>query len=161
MPPKEKPLADRFWPKVRKSDGCWEWTAAITNKGYGMLGGPGGAAGRKLTAHRISWELHCGPVPQGLCVLHRCDNRRCVRPEHLFLGTFQDNTADMFAKGRNGPGGPLGERASSAKLTADAVVAIRAAAAAGVSQRELGRTHGVARQSIRAIVRRESWAHIA
>jgi hypothetical protein len=98
-------VEERFWAKVRTSKGCWEWTACTRN-GYGRLGLNGGVA----DAHRLSWEMHYGQIPNGLCVLHHCDNRLCVRPDHLFLGTRGDNIADMDAKGRRGiyyPPAPL------------------------------------------------------
>ena len=97
-----KPIANRFWPKVQKSDGCWLWTGAIKSNGYGHIGseGPGGYL-KVRTTHRVSWELHFGPIPAGLLVLHRCDVRNCVRPDHLFLGTHTDNMLDCIAKGRD------------------------------------------------------------
>jgi hypothetical protein len=93
------PLAVRFWAKVQKSAGCWTWTANHLPKGYGVIGVGAADQGLKL-AHRVSWEIHFGPIPAGLFVCHRCDNPPCVRPDHLFLGTVQDNVDDMVAKGR-------------------------------------------------------------
>ena len=100
MPGAKRTLAERFWSKVRKADGCWEWTGAATERGYGVLGrGERGLGNEK--AHRVSWMLHHGQIPDGLWVLHRCDNPKCVRPDHLFLGTSDDNIADMHAKSQN------------------------------------------------------------
>lgn len=89
----------RFWAKVRLSDGCWEWTASLSSQGYGMLK-VGGKHGAAMRAHRLSWLLHHGEIPAGQCVLHHCDNRLCVRPDHLFLGSQLDNIADRDKKGR-------------------------------------------------------------
>ena len=102
-------LEERFWPKVNK-DGpihptlgtrCWLWTAGTNGHGYGAFHpGPGRRGMGK--AHRISWTIANGPIPDGLGVLHRCDNPPCVNPAHLFLGTDQENHRDMDAKGRHG-----------------------------------------------------------
>lgn len=92
------PVEDRFWSFVSKSDdeGCWEWSGHRDKNGYGTLA----ISSRPVGAHRVSWTINYGPIPDGLCVLHRCDNPPCVRPDHLFLGTSQDNTIDMIRKNR-------------------------------------------------------------
>lgn len=94
------PIADRFWKFVSKqSSGCWEWIGCLSTKGYGKI-----AAGRDRygvrEAHRVSWEIHNGKIPDGKWVLHRCDNPPCVNPEHLWLGTARENVRDCVSKGR-------------------------------------------------------------
>lgn len=87
-----------FMTKVEpQQSGCWHYTGFINKGGYGTIGFRGN---RCFLAHRVSWILHVGEIPQGLFVLHKCDNRKCVNPDHLFLGTIQDNVDDMYAKGR-------------------------------------------------------------
>jgi hypothetical protein len=101
--PKPKPLAERFEEMVRRlpgDDACWEWTGAVCKAGYGRIG-EGGRGGRHLLVHRVAWELANGPIPAGMVVRHHCDNRRCVRPSHLELGSQADNLCDM-AKRRRG-----------------------------------------------------------
>jgi hypothetical protein len=89
-------LEERFWKRVHKSDGCWEFSGGRHQFGYGLIQ----ANHKCVGAHRVSWEIHFGPIPDGLWVLHACDNPSCVRPDHLFLGTVGDNTRDASAKGR-------------------------------------------------------------
>lgn len=154
----EKMIA-RFWRKVERGDGCWNWRAGITKAGYGQM-----QRGRRgegmLLAHRVSWELHRGAIPDGLFVCHHCDNRRCVRPTHLFLGTAADNNADMRAKGRARDVGPRGTAARSAKLNDAQVLYVRFALSDGRRGCELARELGVTQALISAIKLRRIWTHI-
>lgn len=98
---KHKNKVMRFWNRVNKTeDGCWEWTGSKLPTGYGHLK----FDNIQTYAHRVSWSLCVGEIPDGLCVLHHCDNPCCVKPDHLFLGTMLDNMHDRDAKGRNNKG---------------------------------------------------------
>lgn len=156
MPPRTKPLIDRFSTKYRVNteNGCWEWTDAKLRDGYGQIGlGPRGAGfGR---AHRVSYELFCGPIPDGMLVCHRCDNRICVNPEHLFLGTSADNLADMTKKGRRARIGHPGSTNPSAKLNAQDALAIRSTQ--NEHWRELAKRYGVGKTTIYGIRSGKLW----
>lgn len=139
---------------VDPNSGCWLWTASITPKGYGHI-----SAGYSLKmAHRVSWELHKGAIPDGMLVCHKCDVRSCVNPDHLFLGTSADNTADMMAKGRHRPPAPVvGEKNHSAKLTQDQAIEILAAEE---TQTELAKKFNISQSLVSSIRTRQSWNHI-
>ncbi len=145
----------RFWAKVvkRGPDECWLWIGAIKSNGYGHL-----SRGRRgegtVMAHRLSYKLHHGHIPEGMEICHRCDVRNCVNPRHLFVGTSADNHADMVAKGRE----LRGERNPQAKLTEAEVLAIR-----GSEQHsdELAQFYGVSREHVDRLRRGTSWAHLA
>lgn len=115
-------VEDRFWEKVSKQDGdkCWEWLGSLNKpkNGYGCFN----VKRKPVYAHRYSYTLHYGPIPDGLLVLHRCDNPKCVRPDHLFLGTHQANLDDAKAKQRM----PHSHKHWNTKLTVDQVRSIRA-----------------------------------
>lgn len=153
-------LEFRFWRKVKKGDGCWEWQGCQRSrrgKGYGSGGTYGIVVIRKraVSAHRVAWELTHGPIPDGLCVCHRCDNPTCVRPDHLFLGTQADNTADKMAKGRHRV--PCGQDHANHKLSEEDVRAIRAEPERHGVGAELARKYGVKQPTIWNIRARKSW----
>lgn len=133
----------RFWAKVEMGPFCWEWRGSLNTGGYGNLT----AASRAKLAHRASWEMHFGPIPDGLCVMHRCDNRRCVNPAHLVLGTYLDNNRDGFAKGRMRPRGKV-------PLTEAQQQEICARWLEGAKAAHLGREFGITPQGIARMVRR-------
>lgn len=154
-------LYERFWAKVRKSDGCWEWTARTRVTGYGRIA-VGAPSKKQSLAHRVSWEFAFGPVPDGLWVLHRCDNRLCVRIDHLFIGTPLDNVADMMSKGRWNADTewPRGEARVQHKWTEVDVRAIRDRVARGERRKAVARDYGMSITNLNAIVTRKLWSHV-
>ena len=141
---KSIPIDVRFWKFVQKTDTCWLWTGAKASWGYGMINS-GPPENHAIRAHRLSWEMHNGPIPDGMAVCHHCDTPACVNPDHLFLGTIADNNADMGAKGRRrGGGAPAGDDHPLRKLTDAEIAEIRTAYQPGrVTYKELGRRYGV------------------
>lgn len=152
------PLEERFWEKVDKSGSCWLWTGSLRTNGYGEIW----YEGRNHQAHRVSWMLFNGPIPEDMQVCHRCDVRACVRPDHLFLGTQVDNMVDCSEKGRiNTEVKALGEAHGSSKLTASEVTEIREKYSTGsYTQREIGQEYGVTQTTIGHVVRHETWTHL-
>lgn len=157
-----------FWSRVNKEGpipqhapelgACWTWTGVVDASGYARYG-------KKQKAHRLSWEIHFGPIPRGtgyhgVCVCHRCDNRRCVNPGHLFLGTHADNIEDMDRKGRRAHA--RGSLNPFSKLSEDDVAAIRQKYAPGVTtHEELAREFGVTKAAIGYVLRLGSWSHVS
>ena len=135
--------------------GCLVWTGCTDGgMGYGVVS----VSNRSVRTHRLAWEVaHRRPVPQGQCVLHRCDNPPCCNPEHLFLGTRADNLADMRAKGREA----RGERHGSARLGAEQIRAIRSAHREGASRYDLAHQYGVTHQHIHKIVTFKLWRNVS
>lgn len=146
-------LPERFWAKVNKTEGCWLWTASENGYGYGQIG-----TGPKRTnrAHVVSWILNKGPIPDGLCVLHRCDIRRCVNPDHLWLGTRDDNNKDAVEKRRNA----FGEKHGHCKLTVENIKEIRKLRKTGMAYRQISKLFPVNTIQIFRICNLQRWAHV-
>ena len=154
---------------VRRTEKCWEWAGTKHSNGYGLI--PWG--GRWVYAHRLAYELFKGQVPEGLDVLHSCDNPPCTKPEHLRAGTHKDNMADMVMRGRAShkrtkwsATHPLrlhperilrGERHPNARFTPETVRAIRRAGDQGISPTVLSRQYGVSATAISLIIKRKNW----
>lgn len=151
-------LADRFWARTDRSggpDACWEW------RGYRMPGGYGNLSidDRTQLTHRVAWQLTNGPIPDDLWVLHRCDNRPCCNPAHLFLGTTQDNSADRKAKGRNPD--KRGAKHHLTRLDDPAVLRIREIwSAGGRTQQSIASEFAISQPAVSEIVNRRKWAHL-
>ena len=159
----------RFWKRIDKARGapCWLWTGACSSFGHGHIK----IAGKLVGTHRVSWLIHKGDIPNGLCVLHKCDVPACTRPSHLFLGTKADNIRDMEAKGRRIPiSGERhrvrlhpelvrGESNGRARLNAAQVIEIRAKSDK-TTIAEIAREYGMSEGAIRHIVKRRHWSHI-
>lgn len=145
----------RFWKKVNKTEGCWNWTAGVLKGAfpYGrfMLNK------RKYLAHRLAYFFTQGFIPDDVDVLHKCDNPRCCNPDHLFLGTDIDNSRDCVAKGRHA----YGERSGQARLSAGDVRDLRELYAIGMSFARLAPLYGVNEATVRSAVRGDTWKHVA
>lgn len=156
-------LEERLIRKLRKGtiDDCWVFTGAIGKSGYGHIG-----VGKKIEGtHRVAFELWCGAIPHGLCVLHKCDVRACCNPNHLFLGTKGDNAKDMSRKGRQvfqqyPELAPIGELNGSAKLNSATVFKIKTLLTKGRSKRSLAKEFCVSRSLIQFIANGTVWSHL-
>lgn len=177
MPRQRTTPESRFWPRVDLSGDCWLWTGGLRGK-YGHID--------DMSTHRLAYLLVCGPIPDGLCVLHACDVPICVNPGHLFLGTKGDNNRDRARKGRSATGDmsglrlhpdrvargdrngmrvhpeavQRGERHKLARLTLESVREIkRRYRDGGVSQPDLAREYGVSQATIWKVLHRKAWPH--
>ena len=153
------PIEDRLWRRVDKNGSkigymdsrCWEWQGYRLKEGYGHI-----KEGKTMTlTHRLSWRVNFGEIPEAMLVLHRCDNPSCVNPDHLFLGTHQDNMDDRGAKGRQANQG--GEKNGRSKLDSISVIEIRNSL---LSRKELAKLYLVSKSLIDKIINRNVWTHI-
>jgi hypothetical protein len=161
----KQPLQERWINSYMISPitGCWVWTRDVAKVGYGRIC----VDGVRHYTHRFAWTMAYGPIPEGMCVCHACDNKRCVNPEHLWLGTDAENMADKLKKGRQSRGesrretmrrvARRGETHADAKLTGEQVLEIRASDA---TNRDLAKEFGVSTSCIYAIKARINWKHL-
>lgn len=169
MPKLEESDLNRFWTKVAITANpktCWEWNGVLNNRGYGSLM----VKDKRYLAHRLSYFINKKTDPQSLLVLHSCDNRKCLNPNHLFLGTAKDNTQDMIKKGRKGvydhslrdnTNIARGEKSGRSVLTKQKVLNIRESYQKdNVSQRSLAKKYKVHPATIQFIIERRNWKHI-
>lgn len=158
MPPRALPIKYRFEKHYDKTkDGCWNWTSA-TRTGYGYFG----VRGRMRMAHRVSYQLYVGTIPFGMFVCHHCDNRLCVRPDHLFIGTQKDNIQDMIRKGRQASTDRTrhkGETNGRAKLTEQLVRVIRTKRGR-ISSKTVAAQFNVSPSLVVKIWSRDIWSHV-
>jgi hypothetical protein len=147
-----KSLKERFEANYlpEPTSGCWIWVGSIMACGYGQIG----FNYRNNYAHRVSYELHRGPIAFGLQVCHSCDNKWCVNPDHLFLGTPQDNSSDMVRKSRQ----TAGEKNPMSRLTPELIQSILQAPG---TQREVAAKFGITQPHVSAIRSKKRWAHVA
>ncbi|MGH9571494.1 MAG: HNH endonuclease [Candidatus Angelobacter sp.] len=147
------PLKERFEAKIspEPTSGCWLWTGYVNYGGYGKISMPGK---RVKSAHRVSWEIRHGAIPEGKMVCHHCDVRKCVNPDHLFLGTVRENADDMKRKGRS----LSGERNRCARLTREQADEIKSLLAkGGLRQREIAARFGISIATVSLIKRGKVW----
>lgn len=145
-------LADRFWPKVDKTETCWLWTAGKDNKGYGCL-----ATGTGFDrAHRVAWILCNGEIKDGLEVCHKCDNPSCCNPDHLFLGTHAENMGDCVKKERQS----RGEKNGHAIITEEIVRSIRRLASQGMNRTSIANKFSLGKTHVDKIIWRTRWKHV-
>lgn len=150
--PRGRELETRFWGRVAQGEGCWIWQGATIPRGYGMVR----AGGRMQLSHRVAWMLTNGD-PGESQVLHTCDVRLCVNPDHLYLGDHAQNMRDRNERGRT----QRGERHVAAKLTEEDVRSVRARAAAGESHASIAADFGLQPCSVWSVVARRTWKHVA
>ena len=150
-----RPLDERLYEMIAIDEltGCWIWIGNIGTNGYGRIG----VDNVVCPTHRVSYEFHKGPIPDGLVLMHTCDVRPCINPDHLVPGTKKDNTADMMSKGRNKFWSRLGKANPAAKLDEEAVRHIRQRI---MTCRAYAELYGVSAPVVNKIMLRQNWKHV-
>jgi hypothetical protein len=160
-----KPVIDRVLDRVVRIpfSGCWIFTGAVNEAGYGIVG-TGGRGEPTDRTHRITYRHYCGPIPDGMFVCHSCDTPACCNPDHLFLGTNHDNVKDMLRKGRNSPPprNPhvVGSVHPGAKLHESIIPEMRKLYAEGWTQKQIAEKYGVARQTVSKVLNGKRFKHV-
>jgi len=145
-------LSERFWSKVDKKgeDECWNWLGALDSSNYGQIK----VNYERVKSNRLAYKLSCGEIPEGICVLHKCDNPKCCNPKHLFLGCHFTNMVDRHNKGRDA----TGENCGNSVLTKEKVMEIRQMYKTGkYTHRGLGKIFGTCKSNIYAVVNNITW----
>lgn len=144
----------RFLAKINRVNECWNWMGCENNRGYGKVSA--GVKGKSVLAHRRSYEIFNGPIPEGKNILHKCNNEACVNPEHLYAGNQSDNYDDMRKAGT----APLGERNGHAKLTSSVIRQIRLLQRSGFIPTEIARALSVSYESVYEVTTGRNWNHV-
>ena len=150
-------IIDRLLANITDNeDGCWEWIGATNVYGYGIIS----YESKQRRVHRLAYELEFGKIPTGMLVCHKCDNRRCCNPQHLFLGTYQDNVDDMRGKHRDAYGQNKGEINGASRLKSVDIPDIRRMLVDGHTKTYIGQIYNVSRKTITKIAAKQTWGHI-
>lgn len=150
-------VEERFWRNVQKTESCWFWLGTKSRNAYGIIG-LGGRDKKYITAHRLSYKMHHGDIPDKCVVMHSCDNPSCVNPDHLSIGTYKDNALDAIAKGRHARITPKGSKNGKSVLNEQKVLYIRSRP--DVSHAKLAAELGVSASCIRGVRSGRTWGHI-
>ena len=143
-----------FLRKIKKTSSCWEWYGTKNKSGYGTIHCRKFKQ-RNILAHRFSWHLYNGGIPDDMCVLHKCDNRGCVNPSHLFLGTQADNVKDMMDKKRNKH--PTKERHHFAKINGEIITKMKTMRSNGAIYKDIGEAFGIHLSTARSAIIGKTW----